>query len=359
MISIRQVKGLTPLVLLALGGTCLVAACSSGSDSLAAPIPSGGAAGSSADAGSGGTRRMPTSTNGGSGGRAGSGSAEAGAAGALDSAGDAGMAGAGGEQQGTIAVVPPSACSEMPAWAGAAPLAGVSTSGDESLLSITADELDIAFLRGGALYIAHRAAASASFAAASPVTLPTGYVATAGVALSADGDTLVLVSSDGQSFGALTRSSRTADFSATADTTAFAGLNQRAIQTLEHYAAPVLAPNGNSFIFSAFLPGAGTSVVYESALSGEAWAMPNNISKDLFDGSGGKRPLPTGLSSDSRTLFYFDEATSKEVARYRDRPDAPLYDPPVDLGDLAGAVPNEKCDRVYYSAAGDVLTESD
>jgi hypothetical protein len=359
MISTKRVKGLTPLVLVALGGACMVAACSSGSGSLAAEVPSGGAAGSTANAGSGGTRRMPTSTGGGSGGKAGGDSAEAGAAGALDSAGDAGMGGAGGEQQGTIVVVPSSACSKIPAWTGATPLAGISTSGDESLLSITADELDIAFLRGGALYCAHRAAASASFAAASAVTLPTGYVATAGVALSADGLTLVLVSSEGQSFGALMRSSRTADFSATADTTAFAGLNQRAIQTLEHYAAPVLAPDGNSFVFSGFLPDAGTSVVYESGLSGQAWEMPRNVSQGLFDGSGGKRPLPTGLSSDSRTLFYFDEATSKEVARYRDRPDAPLYDPSVDLGDLAGAVPNEKCDRIYYSAAGSVLTESD
>jgi WD40-like Beta Propeller Repeat len=357
MTSPLRLNGLRPLVLLALGGACVVLACSSGSGSLAAAIPSGGASGSTADSGSGGVHRLPTQTAG-SGGRAGSGSAEAGAAGTVDSAGEAGMGGAGGEQQGTVVVVPPSACSETPAWTGATPLAGVSTSGDASLLSITADELDLAFLRAGALYLAHRSAASASFAAAQPVTLPTGYVATAGVAFSADGETLVLVSSDGQSFAALTRGSRTADFSATADTTAFAGLNARAIQTLEHYAAPVLAPDGKSFVFSGFSPDAGTSLVYESLLSGAAWAMPKNLSVDLFDGSGGKRPLPSGLSSDSRTLFYFDEATSKEVARYRDRPDAPLYYH-VDLGDLAGAVPNEKCDRVYYSTAGNLLTESD
>ncbi len=251
----------------------------------------------------------------------------------------------------------------MPAWTGAAPLDVVSTAADEALLSITADELDIAFLRGGALYVAHRGTPSASFAAATAVTLPAGYVADAGVALSADGETLVLVSTDGQSFAGLSRDSRTTAFGATADTTAFVALNNRAVQTLEHFAAPVLAPDGKSFVFAAFTvagdAGYGNSLVYESLLSGSEWAMPSNISATGgFSSTDDKRILPSGLSSDSRTLFYFDESTGTEIARFRDRPDAPLYDH-VDLGGLRGAVPNAKCDRVYYSSAGNVLTESE
>ena len=90
--------------------------------------------------------------------------------------------------------------------------------------------------------------------------------------------------------------------------------------------------------------------------------MPNNLSaqiEDFDDGTGSKRKLPTGLSSDSRTLFYFDEGTGTEVARFRDRPDAPLYDH-VDLGALAGATPNAKCDRIYYTSAdANLVTETD
>src|SRR5450432_1628243 len=226
MTASTLLRGLTPLAALAFAGTCLVAACSSGSDSHGAAIPSGGS--SSSDAGTGGSRHIPTGTSGGSGGSAASGSAEGGEAG--DGV-NGGAAGAAGMPDGTVVEVMPGACSETPGWMGAAPVDGVSTAADETLLSITADELDIAFLRGGALYVAHRDAASASFAAATAVTLPTGYVATAGAALSADGKTLVLVATDGLSFAALTRDDRAGDFSATVDKTAFVALNDRATQT--------------------------------------------------------------------------------------------------------------------------------
>ena len=214
-------------------------------------------------------------------------------------------------------------------------------------------------MRAGAVFRAHRDAASGSFDAGTAVTLPDGYVATAGAALSGDGLTLVLTSTDGQSFASLSRASRTVDFGADADATAFAALNARSVQTLEHYAAPVLAADGSSFVFTGFTPGdAGLSVVYESALTAGQWAMPSNISHSVFDGTGSARKLPTGLSSDLRTLFYFDEGTNTETAIFRDRPDAPLYDM-VALGQLAGAAPNSSCNRLYYSSSGDVLTETD
>jgi hypothetical protein len=348
-----QSRGFGSLVLSALGGVCLVVACSSGSDSHGNPISLGGS--SSSDAGSAGSRQFPNNPGGGSGGSAGDDTANAGQAGAAVADGSGGEA---GEQPGTIVVVTPGACSETAMWMGAVPLDTVST-GNDTLLSITSDELDIVFLRSGAVYRAHRDAPSDSFGAAALVTIPTGYDATIGVALSSDGKTLVLVSSDGQSFASLSRDARTVDFGATVDPSAFLGLNERSLQTLEHYAAPVLAPDGNSFVFSGFTPGDdGLAVVYESAMASGVWDMPNNISGSLFDGTGSKRPLPTGLSSDSRTLFYFDEATSTEVARFRDRPNAPLYDS-VDLGMLTGAMPNAKCDHLYYSSAGNVLTDTD
>jgi len=349
---IRRPSSVLLLASLALCGANVMAACSS--DSNGPSASSGGssaAAGGNAGSGDGGSHHGAT----GGSDSAAAGSGEGGEAGSSGS----GEGGAAGEEPGTVVVVPPAACSETAAWMGAAPLPSVSTTADERLLSITADELDIAFLRDGALYVAHRARAKDDFDAGTAVTLPAGYVADPGVALSADGMTLVLVASDGQSFASLSRSTRTADFGSAADPSAFQALNARAVQTLEHFAAPVLAPDGKSFVFSAFTPGQnGISVVYESLWVNAEWDMPRNISQSLFDGSGDKRPLPTGLSSDSRTLFYFDEAQSKELARFRDRPDAPLYDT-IDLGALNGAIPNLGCNRLYYSKSGDVLSEVD
>jgi hypothetical protein len=333
---------------------CLAAACSSSSDSAPAAYSPGGASSN------GGSTHIPGGTqHAGSGGlaEAAGTSSDGGAAG---EAGTAGEAGAGGLEQGVIVVVPPSSCSEAADWAAAAPLAGVSTTDDEKLLSITADELDVVFLRNSALLRAHRSAANGVFDVGSAVTVPDGYDPTAGAALSGDGKTLVLVASDGHGMAALTRAARTDDFGPTADPAAFVALNERAVQTQEHYAQPVLAPDGKSLIFLSYTPGIADNpaVVYESLLSANIWAMPNNISKYIFDGTTAKRPLPSGLSSDSRTLFYYDEATSKQVARFRDRPDAPLYTL-VDLGGRMGAIPNSTCRRIYYTSNGNVLTEAD
>jgi hypothetical protein len=345
---------------------CLGVACSSDSDDHAPGIANGGASSRSGaggrspvgDSGAGGT------TDGGSAGQA----EEGGAAGAAGSAGStAGAGGEGGLEQGTIIPVTPGACSEAAAWASATPLEGISTAADEQLLTITADELDILFLRDGIAMRAHRDLASAAFGQADTLTIPDGYGVDAGAALSADGKTMVLLATTNQSFAAFTRPSRSAAFSDEGDTSAFTGINQRAVQTMQHYAAPVLAPDGKTFVFAAFTPEPssgfpsgfeGISVVYESLFTTTGFAMPESISQNLFDGTSAARALPSGLSSDSRSLFYVDESSGKQLARFRDRPDAPLYTE-VDLDQRTRAVPNAKCDRLYYSSGGDVLVAAE
>jgi len=345
----------------ALGLTlCVGVACSSNSDDRSPAVSDGG---TSSQAGGGG--RKPTAGSGGRPSSDGGSAGESAAGGSTDSSSGAG--GEGGLEQGMIIPVTPSICSESATWNGPTPLAGVSTAANERLLSITPDELDILFLRDEVLMSAHRNAASAAFDAGAAVTLPDDFSAAAGVALSADGRTMVLLGVDGQTFASVTRNSRSGAFGTTADSSAFTAINQRAIQTMQHYAAPVLAPDGKSFVFSAFTPEPddgfpsgfeGVSVVFESVWSATSWAMPESISQNLFDGTTGTRALPSGLSSDSRTLFYFDEGSGKQVARFRDRPDAPLYTA-VDLGDRIGAVPVAKCNRIYYSSDdGDVLIGS-
>ncbi len=329
----------------------LVGACSSNADPHLGAYDAGGASGGSAVGGT--ASRLP---------RTHAGSAAVSEDGGASDGGAAGLsndAGAPGTDQGLVVPIAASACSKAAGWTAATPVAGVSTTDDEQLLAITADELDVVFLRGTFLFRAHRALASAAFDTASAVTIPDGYTASAGAALSADGKSLVLVASSGQGFAAVTRDSRGGDFGTTAEANAFTALNQRAIQTMEQYSHPVLSPDGKSFVFAAFTPAlvGGKSVVYESSFSGGGWAMPANISDGIFDGTTDKKILPSSLSSDSRTLFYYDEASANEVARFRDRPDAPLYDF-IDLGGRLNAVPNVSCDRIYYSANGNVLTEA-
>jgi hypothetical protein len=331
----------------------IAVACSSNSDERA-PAPGGG--GASSKGGAGG--RSSTGISGKGGNDAGS-TGEGGSAGA-DSAG---AGGEGGADEGTIIPITPGTCSESAVWDDAAALPGISTDADEQLLAITADELDILFVRDAVAMFAHRDSASAAFDAGSSLTIADGYSVAAGAALSADGKTLVLLATTGQSFAAFTRSSRSADFENTPDESAFIGLNLRAVQTMQHYAAPVLAPDGKTLVFAAFTPEpetgfpdgfAGVSMVYESVSTTNGWAMPDSISRDLFDGTSAARPLPSGLASDSRTLFYLEEGSGKQMARFRDRPDAPLYTV-VDLDQRSRAAPDVKCARLYYSSGGDVL----
>jgi len=347
---------------------CVGSACSSNSDDHAPAVSEGGAS-SSPSAGAGGRSSVAK------GGSAGADAGSAGEGGASGSASEAGAApsegGAGGEagawQEGTIIPVTPGACSEAAAWASATPLAGVSTAANERLLAVSADELDILFVRDDAPMRAHRDSRSSAFDAASALAIAAGYSVEAGAALSADGKTLVLLSTTGQHFAAFTRSSRSDDFDASADDSAFVAINQRALQTTQRYAAPVLSPDGKTFVFAAFSPipeggfsGSfqGISMVFEAPWTTHGWAMPESISQDLFDGSSVGRALPSGLSSDARTLFYLDEASGKQMARFRDRPDAPLYTV-VDLGTRTRAVPNAECDRLYYSSEGDILVSTE
>ena len=352
----------------------LAVACSSNSDEHAPMVSDGGAP---AHAGAGGRSQVGKS---GSGGTAEAGSTgendDGGMAGAAGSAGyasdEAGEGGEGGAwEPGMVVPVKPGACSETATWPHATPLEGISTDADEQLLAITPDELDILFLRDGSPMSAHRDLASTAFGAADAMTIPDGYGTKDGVALSSDGKTLVLLATSGptagQSFAAFTRPSRSAAFDGTADATAFAVINQRAIQTGQHYAAPILAPDGKSFVFSAFTPipeggfpngFQGVSLVYEAVWTESGWTMPESISMALFDGSSVTRALPSGLASDSRTLFYFDEGSGKQMARFRDRPDSPLYGV-VELDTRKGAVPDAPCDRLYYSSGGDVLVAAE
>ena len=79
-----------------------------------------------------------------------------------------------------------------------------------------------------------------------------------------------------------------------------------------------------------------------------SWGLPSLVpNPELQSTKDGKRRRPTGISSDGRTLFYFDEVTSLERAAWRDGPTS-AFGLFKDIGAFAEAVPNLRCDTLYY-----------
>jgi hypothetical protein len=70
--------------------------------------------------------------------------------------------------------------------------------------------------------------------------------------------------------------------------------------------------------------------------------------------SGAKRRVPTGLSSDSLTLFYRDDVKGDFRATWRVNPTVFFdYSEVLALGaGTRAAAPNAACKRIYFSAQG-------
>ena len=341
----------TSVLALLLGAT--VAACSSGGDRHPSLIDVGGDTPGQA----GGAGALSGADRGGNGDLGG----------APDSGGDAGAVSDAGTNSvpeggsgGGRPIPGPSQCDDMAAWGGSKNVAGVSTGASETLLSITPDELDLAFLRDGALYVAHRAQASATFSGGTAIVIPIGWSASQGASLSADGKRLILVSSDQRQLGELTRTSRDTAFDGDVDSTAFASVNESATYTGKIYAAPVVSPGDGQLFYNSGVAGSNSTIVVSIRAAGSAWSAPVRLTPLLLDGADGARRLPTGLSTDERTLFYFNEESAHEEARWRDNalPTASLYDI-MSLGARRGAIPNSGCDRLYSGADTDVVVEQD
>ncbi len=253
----------------------------------------------------------------------------------------------------------PADCSETATWSGAKKLAGISVDANQAL-SLTADELDLAFVSGGALYAAHRAQTSDDFTVGAAIALPSGWTAATGFALSDDGKRLVLVNAAQTALGELTRSARDAAFAGNVDETAFSVVNQASTYSGNAFSFPVLSADDTQLFLSSMAPSGGSTVVVATRTNAtDAWSSPTRIGSELDGPSGGAR-LPTGISADARTLFYFNQESMQEEARWRDTSglDAPLYDM-VDFGARRGATPNTACNRLYSVASGSVVVESD
>jgi hypothetical protein len=332
-------------------GFVLAAACSSGGGGHSPAMPAEG--GSS----TGGTPARPVT--------AGSTSSDAGAAGDSGSQGGAaaGEAGAGDAGQGIVFEIAGAPPAEIPGVCAPAMKLGSAEAqdlgvADITLLSMTSDELSVAFTTGSgaalALHVADRDSSKAAFAEA-PVTLPDGFEAASGVSLASDGLKLILVMSDHSGFGELSRAARADAFVGDADLTAFTKINALKPMSGHSVGWPVLSHDGQDLYFVSYF---GSALVNQSKRGqGGVFDIGTEIDQYTLGGKEGEYRLINGLSADQRAIFFFDQAMGHAMALFRSRDGGPFYDP-LDLGARQGATPNQDCSRIYSSVASGLVAQS-
>jgi hypothetical protein len=238
----------------------------------------------------------------------------------------------------------PSDCDDV-SWSEPVALTGISTPGaDETLLTMTHDELSIVFSRDDALYVADRASAAAAFGSPAEVTLPAGYTHQYGLAISPDGLTLVAVSDTSEGFADISRAARQGAFDAEPSTARYDSIAYDANQYGRYLTWPVLSKSGESLFYTALI--GDSSYVYHA--HGQAsFAVPAGMG--VLGGEGGDLKLTQSVSADERVVYVFDQALGYSVGYRSSAPGAPYY-MPVPFEALRGVFTNDGCSRLYGTA---------
>ncbi|MGH7328148.1 MAG: hypothetical protein ACREJX_07330, partial [Polyangiaceae bacterium] len=227
---------------------------------------------------------------------------------------------------------PPPVCGTSSTWLPGTVLA-VSTSDDDILDAVTSDELSIAWTRSAGsktIYYADRAAATDAFG--TPQNLGAGNFTVDRVALSPDGLTMVVVDADQLGFSELTRAARGDAFGAAA-TGAFSNIDSDT-PSGSMVGDPVVDSSNTTFYYSLYGNGATKTVFRAVRLTpGDPWGFGFALSagSELEAPSDAYRVRPSGVSSDDRTLYYFDQFAGIERAVWVNTTTG-SYDTFVDLG---------------------------
>lgn len=256
----------------------------------------------------------------------------------------------------------PTVCDPKTVWTTGTLVPNVSTPQPDNLGAITGDELTIAWMSvAGTVQYADRAAATDPFGPAKTVT---GPIALDRVALSGDGLTLVVLRGDRKIFAQVTRASRSVPFGAVLDTGPFSGLDPLSSGTEDagdassaaNFGDPVLSADGHFFYYSVLAGGPAT--IAESYRSGNnPWPKGRFLTNAELAPDAGKLRRPTGLSTDGRTLFFWDEVDAVEKMAFRGDPIVVpfnVFGQFTVVGAFANAQPTTKCQRLYYDAPGSV-----
>ena len=252
--------------------------------------------------------------------------------------------------------VPPK-CSVTMQW-GTGTKLPISTAQPDFFGAVTPDELTIAWMTtAGAVLYADRNAATDPFGA--PQTLTAG-IALDRVALSVDGLTMIVVTTSRNALAQVTRGSRGSAFTTTLDLKPFAGLDPLSQEgdagTMPShglFADPMLSEDGQFFYYSQY--GVSTLTMCESyKKTGDTspWGQGRNLLETQLGApdTSGVRMIPTGMSSDDLTLFYWDGVAKTEKAAFRDNAmKNNTFKQFLTLGPTyRNAAPVGSCGRIYF-----------
>jgi len=124
----------------------------------------------------------------------------------------------------------------------------------------------------------------------------------------------------------------------------------------------VLSPDGKFLYFTQSQPAVGGgSVLMEAYRTSRTYAFgrPRPMPDSALQRMGTQLRRPTGLSSDARALFYWDEVDGQAHVAHRDG----VFDPPSNafstfaaLGAIRSVAPATDCSRIYFTdGAGNLL----
>jgi hypothetical protein len=230
-------------------------------------------------------------------------------------------------------------CNPGAKWSDPVPVAGIPTFVTQPLITLTNDELSVAWVVAaggsqGSVSVADRSSRTSAFGLPTavvpivfgpppdgggpPVSLPGSntYFAFERVALSGDGLQLIGVAVGGRHMARFTRSMRGEAFNPQPQEADLEGLS-RTLNPGERLGDPVLSNDGKDLVYSRYGNDAMASVWESSAPAGQTW--PNGIPSygPPLLMSGGARKRPTSLSLDRLTLFVWDDATSSAFGVFR------------------------------------------
>ncbi|MGZ3421044.1 MAG: hypothetical protein ACXVEF_11280 [Polyangiales bacterium] len=222
------------------------------------------------------------------------------------------------------------------------------------LAAITWDELTMVWTTTSgstvSVHYADRASRDAAFTTDHLLPASLGPFAEDKVGLSADGLLLMFTSADHKTLRQITRGSRTATFDeATVTGSPFTRISGAGGEggPAKQLSDLVLSKDGNWLFYTDLLRTSGPSIMLSIKLGDGTWDFPNPITASSLSIDTGRRRRPTGISSDSRTLFYFDEVSEATYVAFR-YPGTALFTEFYAYAPTGSrAMPADVCDRVY------------
>lgn len=297
----------------------------------------------------GSTNALPTAGSSGGGSSSGSssssGSVPDGGNERLDGGADGSLGDGGGGDAGQMGT--PGVCGQSFA-VGTPTKIALSTAAAETGLTVTGDELSIAWVvESGVTYTLHYAdRASAADAFSNERTL-VGAWAGRPVFLD-DGLSLIVLSADERAFSWVTRPTRSDAF-ALSPTTKFDNVNE----TGDRLGDPVTL--GSALYYSRFSNGVMYTIVAGGAvLPNDPYSPGQPVSHPDLAAVGGQYRRMSGVSRDSRTLFYWDEPTSKTRALFRDQMSNVLGT--RDVGAMRDFHVSADCATAYFTEDNDLYS---